>query len=218
MNKKFTTPVACAVGVVAMSVAGCSSNPGGGSSASTSSSSSTSSIQPGAQGGGSASTSSEPTSKPSAPTTASDVSAEEVGKSAVDFIDARENATSAYQKDDMAWVEQAKPYVTDRMYKELGGGTPGSVSIPLQMARDAGVKIKVDSKCSIYPEGEIADKSYKVLTCDINDTIVGKDGKVLPPTKVPAGVIGGVRPSVMLQMKDVGGSWKVDKDLTGQGG
>lgn len=221
-KKQRATRVAALAALVALGVTGCSGNDGkeGANASSATSPTSSKTVQAAQQGAATSSASS------SATTESADAKGAEVPKSvdaqsqdaAKKYLNARENASSAYQKDQMSWVDEAKPAITPKLYAELKKAGPMSGQYEWDAAHKAKIKVKTSAQCDLNPNAPSTD-TMRVLICSLTDMVVDEQGKPMPVSKVPPQWgNAGPMPTVQLVVKKSGSSWLVDSDATGLAG
>lgn len=209
---------ACAAAAVVAALMGSVTACDDGGSKATSSSTSASDgkqVAPGAQGGGASPSESIYSGSP-VPTPVAIPDDEQ--KAAHGYINAKENASSAYQKTPTSWVDEAKPYLSESFYKKLSSSDASDGRYQWDSAHQAKIKVKVTSNCTRLRDAP-STKDKHVVICTTTDMVVDEQGKTLPLSKVPPQWgHGGQMPSTQLVMSKQGDSWVVSDDVSGKAG
>lgn len=142
-----------------------------------------------------------------------------ITEAATKYVTARENRVSHTRQKPSDWLKEAKPYMTDDLYKEVAGQTSdeGSPGAEWNVAHDQKIGVKVEvSECGVNVASGVDTDKKKFIQCAVTDIVVDADGKAVPTTKIPLNwtYVGSQSPA-MLEMVKVGEKWLVSQDATG---
>lgn len=146
-----------------------------------------------------------------------------VGKNVSDvalaYLTERENAASAYRKDPNDWLDDVKDLMTAEGFKALKesvGGGDGDDRM-WQTSHEEGLSVSVTVECQADTAAPNTDKD-KALLCVTHDQVLGKDGKPLATSKIPASWPYTGTQTATLNMVNTDSGWRVALDASGLAG